>query len=457
RGKGQNYLKNVLSEPLKKVISNHNLDLEIDKSKEITAEIVENITNSIDSIPNGIKWLCKIIREHAKKALYPNITVENENQLIGAFFILRFVNPAIITPQCFFLVNEKPNSQSQRTLILIAKLLQYVTNKPSYSKESYMLPFKQYVDEKNELLFDFFNQLCRVADFESTLHAQKLYSFKEMRVNITINELYELHSMIERHLAEIAKNPSDPLIDLMTKLGSSPPTVPRADSKCISIDIVNKWDTPKDFDNFEEILLQELVKLLTRLLRNDKSSIEDVIANHTILNSNLKMHLDFYLSKDAFKDQVVYFVKMNSKNTNIFIETLEKENQALTQVHETILKHNTYQLYLNNVREQTFQNMLDGEKIFSLCYLNSIGVLINSTIPDTRKSNVLLHIRIIKSGTLDINLSYRGFEHPLSSCQITFDEILLKLNTKENLFLDFITLDVEKLFELIKKTFRINI
>lgn len=52
---------------------------------------------NLDAVPYGIRWLCKTIKE-LTKLHFPEATEENIISLVGGFFLLRFVNPAIVTP-----------------------------------------------------------------------------------------------------------------------------------------------------------------------------------------------------------------------------------------------------------------------------------------------------------------------------------------------------------------------
>ena len=87
--------------------------------------------------------------------------------------MLRFINPAIVTPQAYMLVDGNPAKNPRRTLTLVAKLLQNLANKPSYSKENYMMALNSFV-ETNKLRFNkFLNELCEVGDFYEALEVRK--------------------------------------------------------------------------------------------------------------------------------------------------------------------------------------------------------------------------------------------------------------------------------------------
>jgi Ras GTPase-activating-like protein IQGAP2/3 len=221
RGPGQTYLKSVLSERVNKLISLHDLDLEINPLKvydqmikdieaatgsecvlpkavtseeaaqnpdvqaiiaprvktlmEIGASFLSIILSSIDQIPYGIRWICKQIRSLCKRK-FPESTDVQKASLIGGFFMLRFVNPAIVTPQAYMLVDGDPKKHPRRTLTLIAKLLQNLANKPTHTKEPFMSVLNPFVEHNEARFQKFLNDICDVGDFYESLEVRLTHS-----------------------------------------------------------------------------------------------------------------------------------------------------------------------------------------------------------------------------------------------------------------------------------------
>lgn len=177
---------------------------------EIANSFLSTIIESINSVPYGIRWICKQIRSLTKvsdmfkmperlwltryvsQRKYPEATVYAICSLIGGFFFLRFINPAIVTPQAYMLIDSLPANAKhpRRTLTLvsrirycrnpsaklinlrviqIAKMLQNLANKPSYAKEAYMMSLNPFIDNNKTRMNQFLNALCDVGDFYDTL------------------------------------------------------------------------------------------------------------------------------------------------------------------------------------------------------------------------------------------------------------------------------------------------
>ena len=138
--------------------------------------------------------------------------------------MLRFLNPAIVTPQAYMLIESNPSKNPRRTLTLIAKLLQNLANKPSYAKEPYMALLNPWVEANKERINVFFNNLCEVGDFYDALEvitfiwSRRLsnnflfqmdqyiaLSKKDMILNISLNEIYNTHSLLQQHSSTLVK------------------------------------------------------------------------------------------------------------------------------------------------------------------------------------------------------------------------------------------------------------
>ncbi|EDN08965.1 predicted protein [Histoplasma mississippiense (nom. inval.)] len=184
RGPGQAYLKQVLADQINSLIELNDVDLEINPlkvyeamvqqieastgslppylPKSVTAEVaaeneqvqqiiaprlktltdianafLETIIDGLEETPYGIRWICKQIRSLSRRK-YPDAQDQTICTLIGGFFFLRFINPAIVTPRSYMLIEATPSDKPRRTLTLVAKMLQNLANKPSYAKEPYM-------------------------------------------------------------------------------------------------------------------------------------------------------------------------------------------------------------------------------------------------------------------------------------------------------------------------------
>eukprot|EP00456_Euglypha_rotunda_P037958 TRINITY_DN29148_c0_g1_i6.p1 TRINITY_DN29148_c0_g1~~TRINITY_DN29148_c0_g1_i6.p1 ORF type:complete len:191 (-),score=35.71 TRINITY_DN29148_c0_g1_i6:30-602(-) len=159
RGQGLSILKEILAEPLKSLTSQKDLNLEINPMKVYNQMIVDyetetgkassldrsvddeaaaknpevkkiiekrrqvllqhadiilgRITEAADSVPYGMRWICKTLGDIAKKK-FPDIDRYQVGSLMGGYIYLRFFNPVIVTPDTSNLISTKPSRIMRR-------------------------------------------------------------------------------------------------------------------------------------------------------------------------------------------------------------------------------------------------------------------------------------------------------------------------------------------------------
>lgn len=310
RGPGQQYLKHVLADTLNHVIERASDNLDINPVKiyeqminqmetetgetsclprtvspedaasnvqvqqilepraaklmELAQTVLDTVISSLEEIPYGIRWICKQIRSLTIQK-YPTASEGSICSLIGGFFFLRFINPAIVTPQSNMLVDLQPDKNARRALTLIAKMLQNLANKPTFNKEAYMNAMEPFIIENKERVLKFLAQLCDVDDFYESLELDQYMALskKDLMIQITPNELFSMHELLERHLDVISpavnpdklkllSAPSNPqesyqlscchLRQVILDLGSAPQQLPRLLNKAINLPLFSRWD-----------------------------------------------------------------------------------------------------------------------------------------------------------------------------------------------------------------------
>lgn len=126
-----------------------------------------------------IRILCRDLRN-----LVSNSFPESTYYVIGGFFFLRFVGPAIVSPDgfdvyewsmffeffCFKIIDQliiiilllkELAPEARRALVLISKVIQNLGNGVEFGKkEEYMLPFNDLIIEKTPEVNAFFDELA---------------------------------------------------------------------------------------------------------------------------------------------------------------------------------------------------------------------------------------------------------------------------------------------------------
>ncbi|GAK62841.1 rho GTPase activation protein [Moesziomyces antarcticus] len=563
RGPGQSYLKSVLAERINSLIEHKDLNLEVNPLKvyeqminqieedtgslppnlprgvpaEVAAENADvqaiiaprltmlmeiansfllTIINSIDEVPYGIRWICKQIRSLTKRK-YPDATEFAICSLIGGFFFLRFINPAIVTPQAYMLVDGPPAKHPRRTLTLIAKMLQNLANKPSYAKEQYMMSLNPFVENNKTRMNAFLNALCDVGDFYETLEMDQYMALskKDLQIQITLNELYNTHSLVAQHLEILAPNDKHHLRILIDELGASPGQVPRKENRTLDLPLFSRWETPiQDLTTAfmsennvtqNDILYMETKSIFVQLLRSIPTLAEKRPINLPQIAERAATTKDATLVRKGIKVKEMlreleelkvvdrrdgYSLMTDEVATELthlgnMREKVMQEMRSLEAVYKTICEHNnymrsqldTYKSYLQNVRmtsgsakdksaggvgvisvggkeKKAPKTQALGPYRFTHAQMEKDGIIVESNVPENRRANIFFNITSPSPGTFIIALHYKGREKAILEMDLKLDDLLEKQKDDVQLLdLEYVQLNVSKILQLLNKTF----
>jgi Ras GTPase-activating-like protein IQGAP2/3 len=417
------------------------------------------IIDGLEETPYGIRWICKQIRSLTKRK-YPDANDQVICTLIGGFFFLRFINPAIVTPKSYMLIDGTPAERPRRTLTLIAKMLQNLANKPLYAKEPYMAKLQPFIQQNKERVNKFMLDLCEVQDFYESLEMDNYVALskKDLELSITLNEVYATHALLEKHKAELAADANSHLAQILADLGPAPPQLPRKENRAINLPLFSKWETHIDdltaaLDiTQEEVYFMEAKSTFVQIMRsipgnphvarrplrlekvadaaatsrNDAVMVRKGIRAMELLSQLQELRVvdradGFALLRDEVETELHH---LGSLKDGVVTET-----EKLSEVYKTIKAHNnylvnqleTYKSYLHNVRgqaegkgrsKQATPKVLGPYK-FSHQQLEKEGVIQKSNVPDNRRGNIYFCFLSPLPGTFVISLHYKGTFLPL--------------------------------------------
>jgi hypothetical protein len=177
---GDNYLKQTLSDCIRSIIDT-SYDLEIDPSKvsnqsslqanreelvHILHLVCGRIFNSCIYFPLELKRVFSQLRYECKRNGKNDEICDN---LISACIFLRFICPAILSPNLFNLTQEYPEEKAARKLTLAAKTLQTIANFSKFGGKEFYMSFDKmntFVDEHSILMREFLRNISSMSSSE---------------------------------------------------------------------------------------------------------------------------------------------------------------------------------------------------------------------------------------------------------------------------------------------------
>uniref|UniRef100_A0A7S4PCN8 Ras-GAP domain-containing protein n=1 Tax=Paramoeba aestuarina TaxID=180227 RepID=A0A7S4PCN8_9EUKA len=483
----------------------------ITKLKEITDDFLTALIKSLDSVPYGIRWICRQIRGLTVNR-FPDATREQICSLIGGFYLLRFVNPAIVTPQAFMLVETKLSANTRRNLTLLAKVLQNLANNVQFGgvKEFFMAPLNAVLDSNKARVNEFMERLTDVTDLDKHLNLDKYIALgrtQECVINISLNEMYFVHALFNQHLDAVCNeggNHNTVLRKILTDLGVAPPQLPRKENANVDLVLERSLDSEVDervngeqLYSDSQLLLLTLVKSLPPSVRVnsirdliDKAEQggraqrnEEAVQNCTQMRSNCKKLVEMsLLSEGDNYDQLRIDAFKGLKNFEEQLDRVESDMQRLKAVLSNIHEHNhflqqqlkAYKEYLENVRKNCGSASKDpkekevkkdkkvkaaggqmkkmGPFKFSHKQLENDGVIMTSDVPSERRGGINFSFSCQTPGIFDVNVAYK-FKN-ITQMQLKLDDLLeMQHNNQVEFETDFLKLNVNLLIYLLNKHF----
>lgn len=481
--------------------------------EDMSNTFLNAILNSTDLVPYGIRWICKQIRE-LTRLKFPTATRAQTCSLIGGFFLLRFINPAIVTPQAFMLVDAKLSVNTRRNLTLLAKILQNLANNVQFGgvKEFFMEPLNPFLDKSKDRLNDFLENLTRVDNLSEHLMLDKYLALgktTDTSINISLNEMYFVHSLLQQHLEVLTdKEKENALRLILTELGPAPPQLPRGENATVDLKLANRFENepgnalnmrPERMYNETKYLLFYVLKVLPHITSEDNGDMRkqiEMIANFAterkdtdltektkkIIHNCRKLVSDGLLSDEDNYAVLRRDLIQELMNYETYIQKTTTDLDRLKQVRQAIQEHNvflqqqlsTYEVYLVNVKKQSLPNTTSADKDeakskakseksskttkkkqafkFSHVQLEKDAIIISSEIPEERRSNIFFSFTAPNPGTFAVTVLYKT--RVISEMSLQLDELLERqANNSFELETEFLTLNVNLLVYLLNKTF----
>ncbi|KAL0946107.1 hypothetical protein HGRIS_012372 [Hohenbuehelia grisea] len=487
---------------------------------EIANGVLAAIMDNIESVPYGIRWICKQIRSLARRR-YPDRNEDTACQLIGGFFFLRFVTTTLTAPNTWQLCSEPPSEHPRRTLVLVAKMLQNLSNKPSYTKEAYMSMLNPFVVNNKTRMNQFLNQLCEVGDFYDQLEIDQYMALskKDLAINITLNELFNTHALVLQHLDMLAPSEKQHLRIIAEELGPAPAQVSRQENTSVEIPLHSRWERPVqeipaalvDTVSSSDMLYMEAKSILVHLIRSlpraagrppyDLTAIAERAAtarDAVLVRKGIKVRemlrelaaqgvtdpSDGYaLMRDEVAAELAH---LGSLRERVLAETssLQAVSRALGEQQEYMRSQlEQYKAYLHNARLAAARKERSGAAVgvgvgvvsvagakspvpkavalgpyrFSHAQLLQEGIIAESRVPDNRRVNIYFNIFSPAPSTFIIALHYKGREQPIVELDLKLDDLLeQQQENKHMLDLEYVQFSVPKLLALFNKTFKLR-
>ena len=220
-----------------------------------TEQFLDAIQAALPGMPYGIRYIAKAL----KQALQIKFPHENENaimRVVGHLVYYRYMNPAIVAPEAFDVIETLINPVQRKNLAEISKMLNQVSVGKLFADENmYLQPLNDYVAAASGKFAKYFKDVTQVDEPEVQFGIDEYNDLAKTQkpiIYISSNEIFSVHSIIEENIDAIAPNQDDNIRIILKDLGKAP--VLDEDQKTsqgneISLTLINRFAEVKGKPN----------------------------------------------------------------------------------------------------------------------------------------------------------------------------------------------------------------
>ncbi|XP_039973636.1 ras GTPase-activating-like protein IQGAP3 isoform X2 [Xiphias gladius] len=382
------------------------IDIAIINLKNLTDRVLKAITSNLHKLPYGLRYTAKVLRD-ALKAKFPEAGEEELYKIVGNLVYYRYMNPAIVAPDGFDVVDRSAGStlQPEQRHILgsIARMLQHAAANKHFHGDGYHLrTLNQYISQTHTRFRKFLLCVCDVPEPEDRFSMDKyseLLIVNKPVIYISVSELLNTHKLLLEHQEVLCADSTDPLRLLLKDLGSVPTLQeligesssssssadPGSESglsqSCkmeVSLTLTNKFDIFNDSDDKPDArgLLLSTKQLIIDVIRTQPGdSLSDILRTST--SHDQEVCHDWLMQQRARQDaRTPEKMKRNQSlvaNSNLSLE--EKKRKILRSLRRLeglgVLRspqteNQILQMIAKDIRQQRLHRQRRGAELLKL-------------------------------------------------------------------------------------------
>ncbi|KAI7832446.1 hypothetical protein BC939DRAFT_435523 [Gamsiella multidivaricata] len=190
-----------------------------------TEMFLDAILESLPRMPYGIRYIAKEVGD-ALRSKFPHEPEENITKAVGNLIYYRYLNPAIVAPEGFDVIEGVVNPMQRKNLAEISKMLNQISVGKLFSDDNvYLKPLNEYVGYAGARFAKYFKSVVEVVEpekqFEVNEYVDQVNTIRPT-VYISPYEIFNMHAMLASRIDVLAPEMDDPLRVILSELGNPP-------------------------------------------------------------------------------------------------------------------------------------------------------------------------------------------------------------------------------------------
>lgn len=155
--------------------------------QQFTKKFFTEIFSSADALPYGIRYLAKKLF-----SLIP------EERVVGHFVYYRYINPAIVAPEAFDVLDRPIGMLERKHLAEISRMLQFIILGRTFSHDDYphLIPMNDFITQCNRSFRTFITAVVQVPELAEQFSLTENVLVESDYVYISLAQLFRIHEAI---------------------------------------------------------------------------------------------------------------------------------------------------------------------------------------------------------------------------------------------------------------------
>jgi Ras GTPase-activating-like protein IQGAP2/3 len=366
--------------------------------RDIADQFFTALEDLMPRMPYGIRFIAQQ-SYHSLCARFPHEQPQLLLQVVGHWVWQRYLQPALVNPENWGVVEKSLSPLQKRNLGEVAKLLGQAAAGRLFSHDNvYLQPLNNYVTEAIERLADIYSNLIGVRDAEAQFDIDEfndLYARQKPTLYIKMADIFAIHQLVSQDISSVCPNKDDLLRDLVHELGSAKSNeneMSAVSTQEITLTLNPKLHDVEDPEAEQKALFTETKRCILYIIRiqSGRNLLEILVKPITIEDEE---RWDMLLREEAKDKRRVAYSEATTLQDITSMSYSELKRTALENIvgleqYGKITRHNSYQDLLNSIavdirtkhrRRIQRQRELEGVKL-TLANLNEKAVYLDQQL-----------------------------------------------------------------------------
>ncbi|RMZ81864.1 hypothetical protein DV738_g1998, partial [Chaetothyriales sp. CBS 135597] len=191
--------------------------------RDIADQFLLCLEDCLNRMPFGVRFIAQQMHENLVTR-YPGEDAGHALQLVGQWLWRTYLQPALLEPEKFGVVDRAMTQEQKKNLGEVAKVLNQVASCRGFGGDNvYLQPLNSYIAESVPRLCDLWQEMISIPPAEEHYDIDEfndLYAKVKPTLYIKMADIFSVHKLLSSQIGAVCMSPDDALREVLGELGS---------------------------------------------------------------------------------------------------------------------------------------------------------------------------------------------------------------------------------------------